>query len=537
VSGARLPLAAVWCATAWPVANFAAANWPLIQRGGAAGLAWLLPLALVVGGIGHVACRHASRRGHGAAFAAAWIAGILLVFGYAPIRHATAELAAGAGIGVPPSAGWFVAVAACAALLLALRRTRLLRTVGVLFPIAGFAAALVGLLAVPFADPPSASGERPASAGTEPSPASVSRPNVYYVVLDAHAGLQDPAGGPLADGGAFGQALESRGFQDVAADAWSNYLMTSLTLGAIFALDYPRTEDPATWYDERRTFPGAIDLPRPPPLVRALAAAGYESAMAASVWSGCPAQHFRCLGRSHRLAPDYVLQAFLAPTPFGRPLMHFVGRRRDALSTLLDAVPAVAANPRPTFVFAHHLEPHPPYLHDAECRPRESPSTAWNGWDPGERAHYAAAVRCVNRRALALVDRIAQHDPGAIVLLQSDHGPAFGMRWDKPMAAWTATAVRERASFLNSVRAPDRCRQWLRPRMGQVNTARFVVACAQGRAPEYLEERTYLSTYAEGPEHGTVRRFAPAAGVLQGEARPAPRQAASAASGSSAVAE
>ena len=77
------------------------------------------------------------------------------------------------------------------------------------------------------------------------------------------------------------------------------------------------------------------------------------------------------------------------------------------------------------------------------------------------------------------------------------------------MSTWSEASLRERASYLNLVRAPERCAQWLKPPLGQINTARFVVACAEDREPEYLSEHTYMSTYNPGPEIKIVREWRP----------------------------
>jgi len=74
-----------------------------------------------------------------------------------------------------------------------------------------------------------------------------------------------------------------------------------------------------------------------------------------------------------------------------------------------------------------------------------------------------------------------------------------------PMASWTHDSIRERRSYLNLVRAPEDCRKWLDKPLGQINTARFVLGCVEGRDPQYLPEHTYMSTYVAGPDTGKVR--------------------------------
>jgi hypothetical protein len=98
-------------------------------------------------------------------------------------------------------------------------------------------------------------------------------------------------------------------------------------------------------------------------------------------------------------------------------------------------------------------------------------------------------------------------DSDPIIVLQGDHGSAFGMKWAEPMATWSTASIAERASYLNLIRAPEDCARWLDRPLGQINTARFVVACAERRPPDYLPEQTFLSTYTKGPERNVVRRW------------------------------
>ena len=100
-------------------------------------------------------------------------------------------------------------------------------------------------------------------------------------------------------------------------------------------------------------------------------------------------------------------------------------------------------------------------------------------------------------------------DAQAMIVLQSDHGADVEMKWREPMSSWTHSSIRERASYLNLVRSPERCAGWLDRPIGQINTARYVLACAEEHAPAFLPERTFVSTYFPGPEGNVVREWQP----------------------------
>jgi hypothetical protein len=83
-------------------------------------------------------------------------------------------------------------------------------------------------------------------------------------------------------------------------------------------------------------------------------------------------------------------------------------------------VPASSA--RPTFVFAHVLSPHPPYVLDRICR--TEPRVPLGLPTPDERAGYIEQLQCVNHLVLGLVRELrARSRVPPVILLQGDHGP------------------------------------------------------------------------------------------------------------------
>jgi hypothetical protein len=98
-----------------------------------------------------------------------------------------------------------------------------------------------------------------------------------------------------------------------------------------------------------------------------------------------------------------------------------------------------------------------------------------------------------------MVQSLIARDPQAIIILQGDHGPWFGLK-ELGGPAWPVPdqARRDRLSFLNLVRLPDKCRPDAGQKLGQINTARTVVACVSGRSPRLVEERSYMANPLTG---------------------------------------
>jgi hypothetical protein len=257
----------------------------------------------------------------------------------------------------------------------------------------------------------------------------------------------------------------------------------------------------------RLRYPRLFENKAPPPLVARARAAGYSAWFSPSVWDECPRRSFNCLGETAFMRFDRMAQAFFAPTPFGRPLLYLLGRRHDALETIVRGLPALTSSDRPVFVFGHHNLPHPPFLFDRDCKPYADRNDSRDGWGRDAHAAFLDTLHCTNSQTERFVDAILQADPDALIVLQGDHGSAFTLDWETPISSWPATAIGERASYLNLIRAPAACAPWLDRPLGQVNTARFAVACMERRPPLYLPERTFLSTYSAGKEHALVREW------------------------------
>lgn len=493
---------AIWAISWWPAFNFFAANWKIIEANGRGSVVWVLAISLAMALTGHAVWRWQHRRN---GVVVIWVAGICLFFGYLFVRNLASRIFVGAGLSWPGSAVWFVLFAVVATLAWRYRNRIGTQRASIAFAIVASTIA-AGTLGVNLLTGSSVKGDVDTAGAPRTHGAGAGGVNIYYIILDAYPGpasLQRDFG---YDDSPFLTKMAAKGFRALSRER-SNYLMTTQTIAGIFSLDYPETGERETWRDPWRHYPALFDRAVPPPLIRELQSEGYSTWFSGSLLSGCPVKHMRCLDGAGANAALYTLQAFLAPTPVGRLLMHLLESRRDALTPLEDFLPTLAEQAGRKFVFAHHLSPHPPNTVHRDCRPGGHDYEV-NG--ASARAAFIESVECVNLRVERLADRILAQDPSALIVFQSDHGSEFSMDWNLAMAQWKEESIRERASYLNLVRAPVSCQPWLDRPLGQVNTARFALACAEGRAPTYLPERSFLSTYSRGPESGQVIEWTPA---------------------------
>jgi len=505
----RVRVAAIWAISAWPAINYLTRNWYQVVLRGPSAVVGVVLVTVLLGVTGNLIHHFASRKQRGGVVVVIWFALVALLFSYSTFSALTNELFDRTAIAIPAMAVWLVVVAAVAAFIFRYRKSQKLQVASMTFGVVvgGIAVAQFLVTVATYESPPrelEVAAERAFVAGPPRLPGL----NVYYIILDAYGGKRGVQQATGFDNADFYARMAAYGFTDVSNEK-SNYMRTVHTLGGIFAMDYPQTDDPHSWKYTRGLYPDLFQGERPPALVRRLSAAGYISWHSATTWGGCSHKFLRCIGDTDFLGADYVTQAFLSPTPFGQPLMYMVGERDNAFSSITSRLPGLLAEGHGNFIFAHHMAPHPPFLMDSHCMPRDVRVDNWNGWDPGEEQAYVDSIKCVNSQVERLVEVITRLNPNALIVLQGDHGSAFSVPWEQPMAKWPLAAVRERASFLNLVRAPASCRRWLDHPMGQINTARFVVACIEGQAPEYLPEESYMTTYSLGDEKGAVRKAPP----------------------------
>jgi hypothetical protein len=85
----------------------------------------------------------------------------------------------------------------------------------------------------------------------------------------------------------------------------------------------------------------------------------------------------------------------------------------------------LAGGQQPTFVLAHLVLPHEPFLYRADCAHREPywPPNAGMVGDKEATEGYLDQISCTNQKVAALVDSImARSRRPPVILLQSDHG-------------------------------------------------------------------------------------------------------------------
>jgi hypothetical protein len=106
------------------------------------------------------------------------------------------------------------------------------------------------------------------------------------------------------------------------------------------------------------------------------------------------------------------------------------------------------------------------------------------------------AMECTTRNTEAAARSIVRRDPGAVIVLASDHGSDVDVPGDRPEQQWSQQVVTRRFSNFAALRLPRRCRAQVPDRLAEVNIMRVVMNCLTDPDLPLLAGRRYFSDVA-----------------------------------------
>lgn len=341
-------------------------------------------------------------------------------------------------------------------------------------------------------------------------------PSIYWIVLDGYPRrdvLKDSFG---FDNGGFLQTLGKLDFT-VLERSFSNFPITAYSISSTLTMDYTvRTSgDEIQPIPINDLYPVIEGKGR---VVSRLKAAGYNYVHFENGYdylTRCAMGEPRCVRGKEGLNELDV--AILSNTPIIDLVTDFekMTGKADAplfawggVDDLGAKLSAIQQTPAPFFLYAHVLAPHPPMRFRADCsaRPAEPDLQAWS---PTARPAFIDQLRCTNAQTEILLRRIVRSDPGAIVILQSDHGTAFNGQFAKPPMDWSDVDLHERFGVLNAMRLPAECRNNLRPDLTLVDTFPLVLSCLSGEGFQRHKPRFFVTPYDDSPDFGRVFEYTP----------------------------
>jgi hypothetical protein len=313
--------------------------------------------------------------------------------------------------------------------------------------------------------------------------------DIYYFIFDRYGG-QD-ALTPLGfDNSEFLNGLATDGFY-VASKSRVNYPKTLLSLASSLNMTYldvltrevgPDTDDQGP----------ARELVKRHAVGRFLKSKGYRYIQVGSWWgvtSESPLADLNLkLGGLSEFSSALVETTPLFPVgPAISEELDF--RRREYNRTLLqfENVARMREIPGPTFVFAHILVPHGPYVFDSNGRYLSEDVANSRSF----RRNYLDQLEFVNQKIEELVDVLLSgpeaEDP--IIILQSDEGPGDAPGdWDRA----SPNAWRRKFPIFNAYHLPGVRDHGLYPSISPVNTFRKVFNLYFDADLRLLPDRSFI---------------------------------------------
>lgn len=257
------------------------------------------------------------------------------------------------------------------------------------------------------------------------------KPDIYYIIFDAYAASTTLKQEFDMDNAPLENRLTEKGFK-VVPSSRSNYNYTAFSLSSVFHLQYMANADTQHKVFDRE-YLQALKTVQNNPLFPFLEKQGYQIYNHSLFDIN---RHPTTLTQSDKWGIRELYDQYNIFFKFVRDLNHrlpgwlsnpvmndryFVNeqanrQRYDSLVYQGLATAASSPDPRPRFVYAHFLTPHPPFYLDSLGRPFEQP--------PADiREGYVHQVRRINKVINQLTDTLLRgRARPLVIILQGDHG-------------------------------------------------------------------------------------------------------------------
>jgi hypothetical protein len=349
--------------------------------------------------------------------------------------------------------------------------------------------------------PESQSTQKSESRVIVPLDPKADRPDIYFIILDAHGRrdiLKDEYG---YDDGPFLQHLRDKGFY-VADQSTSNYMWTELSLPSALNMRY--LDDLKGKDDER--WKQAGELLHNSALVAELKTVGYRTIAFEFLENYLSLDnadlYFKISGHvgitplQQLILDTSILSQFGGNSIKSRLVLDRFHLKREMFLFKLAQMPRVVTLPGPKFVYLHLYEPHTPFVFAADgsdpaSRGYGSMFDGLNADVTDQQYHdwYREQAMYTDQRVSGMIDMVlARSSKPPVIVLIGDHGPRSGMRADID-----ESNLPECLSNLTAVYLPGKKSAGLYSQITPVNLFRVVLNDYFNAKLPMLEERSYYS--------------------------------------------
>jgi len=339
---------------------------------------------------------------------------------------------------------------------------------------------------------------------------SGSLPNVYYIILDGY-----PRNDVLKkhldfDNNEFINFLKQREFY-VAENSYSNYSLSSTSIPATMNMNYINFLTDELGEDSRSYDPllgKDFGLYADNQVIKNFKSMGYKVAKIGSVpmyLHEIPLADLSLCYKSIHLMDNRLFDTVARTSMIG----YFIERwsedlQRQIILCAFEELPKISSYyEEPVFVWSHIMLPHFPLIfgpNGESITPGQSlltmnhPEYTDDSWDVKQQ--FVQQIQFTNKKSIEFIDKILENEKRSVIIIQSDHGSAFGVNLQDP----TDDDVFQRLSNFNAIYFPDeKHREMLTYDRTNVNTFRIVFNTYFGSDYEMLEDKTYWGLSIKKP--------------------------------------
>jgi len=320
-------------------------------------------------------------------------------------------------------------------------------------------------------------------------------PDIYYIILDRYADSITLKEVYNYDNSEFINYLKGRGFY-VASQSKANYLKTAHSLASSLNMEYINHLSDRMGVESSDWTPFFLMI-RDNKVSLLLKSAGYKFIHFGSSWD--PTRTNRNADMNFYLSSlpraFYKLYEMTMLFPVGVKLSLFDFRllKWKRILYQFDKLDEIPNMKDPTFVFAHFLIPHDPYVFDqnGDFQPIE-----WDFSKRRVREEYVNQLIFANKKLKALIERLLSgSEVPPIIILQSDEGPwPRRYRHNPCNFDWrraTKEELRQKLGILNAYYLPNADKSHLYKSITPVNTFRLIFNLYFKTNLELLPDESY----------------------------------------------
>jgi hypothetical protein len=337
-----------------------------------------------------------------------------------------------------------------------------------------------------------------ASSVTDPAATEDAPRQIFYFIFDRYGSQPVLSHYYGFDNSELGSFLNAKGFY-VASNSRANYLMTAHSLASTFHMGHLDflAEDPRSRFGDWHPI---YDMLREHRVARFLKSHGYKFVQIGGWWRQTQYNPYADENHSFGFTEFnywYLRKTIVAPlldavapdSAYAR-LLQWDNGQCQRVPRQIERVKEIATRSEKTFVFAHILVPHDPYVFspDGRCLTPDEMK------DRSEPEGYVEQIRYANSLIKDFVSALLATDgPKPVIIIQADEGP-FPTRYRSGYRSWYDATVDEltaKMGILNAFYFPDGDYRDLDPRVTSVNTFRIVFDKYFRTMFERLPDRVY----------------------------------------------